>query len=94
MIDRAVVVTGDDFVHAVRVLTRVGLLIALVSAPSVAAGRLLCPDARFADGGVFTLDVGGVDNLDFTAQGLDLQSDGKLLLGGAGGASQIGRAHV
>ena len=68
-------------------LIRVGLLLTLVSTASRAAVTPLCLDPAFGAGGVFVLDVGGVNNLAYTPQGLDLQGDGKLVLGGAAGSA-------
>ncbi|MEK7703969.1 MAG: hypothetical protein AAB426_03345, partial [Myxococcota bacterium] len=50
-----------------------------------------CPggdiDAGFGTAGVFRLDVGGFDNVDWGAQGIDLQPDGRIVVAGVAGTS-------
>ncbi len=57
-------------------------------------GALVCPsftlDALFAQAGVFVLDLGSVDNLNWTPQGSAVQPDGRIVLGGTGGSAANG----
>lgn len=61
---------------------------------SSASAQGFCLDPSFADGGVFMLDVGGVDNVAWSAQGLDLQPDGRLVVGGTVVGAPGGRLVV
>lgn len=64
-------------------------VVVLLSASAFAQGW--CLDRSFSDGGVFLLDVGGVDNVGWSAQGLDLQTDGRLIVGGTIAGAPAGR---
>ncbi len=44
------------------------------------------PDPTFGQDGVFVLHVGAVDNLNWTPQGLAVEPDGRIVLGGTGGS--------
>ena len=80
----------------VTVCVRLSVAVALlcvascVSRTDMFAGRYggsLSLDATFAQDGILALDVGAVDNLDWTPQGLAVQADGRVLLAGRGGGA-------
>lgn len=50
----------------------------------LADAQELCLDPSFAGGGITTLDVRQVNNVGWTPQGLDLQPDGRIVVGGTG----------
>ncbi len=69
------------------------LLCACLSRSDMFAGRYdgpFSPDPSFAQAGVFALHVGSVDNLNWTPQGLAVQSDGRIVLAGSGGTAADG----
>ena len=68
------------------------MLSTIIASSAFAQG--FCLDPSFADGGVFVLDVGGVDNVAWSAQGLDLQPDGRLVVGGTVVGAPGGRLVV
>jgi uncharacterized delta-60 repeat protein len=47
-------------------------------------------DETFADDGLYLLDVAGVDNVSWTPQGLVVQADGHIVVGGSGGRAGNG----
>jgi len=59
----------------------------------------VCVDATFGADGLFALDLGAADNVDWSCQGMDLQPDGRIVFGGmsapaAGGALGVIRLDV
>jgi uncharacterized delta-60 repeat protein len=56
-------------------------------APDASTGSGLSVDPSFASEGTFLLDVGGIDNLGFAPQALDVQPDGRIVFGGIGGSA-------
>lgn len=52
---------------------------------AVACTDVLCLDPTFAGDGIATLDVGGVDNVEFAYRALAVLPDDRLVIGGAGG---------
>ncbi len=57
------------------------MLVLGVASQAAAAGW--CLDPRFGDGGLVLLDVGGVDNVHWAAQGLSVLPNGNLVIGGS-----------
>ncbi len=66
----------------------------LVDASSDIDAGELGLDMSFGESGVLVLDVGGVDNLNFSTNGIAVQQDGRILLSGTGGSVANGDAIV
>ena len=56
----------------------------VVTLAQVAEAQLICLDPTFAGGGITRIDVRQASNVGWTPQGLDLQPEGRIVVGGTG----------
>ncbi len=59
-------------------------MLLVVALGGLADAQVLCLDPSFAGGGITSVDVRQVANVGWTPQGLDLQPDGRIVVGGTG----------